>query len=177
MKEKVNNENKLVGRKRSQYRGVCNSNFGGSGFRRATVNDSSKPRSETDAFRSSEVSANRYRYLLNDQGSVTAEFAVVLPGVILILFLAISVLAAQTGRIALVGIAAESARALARGESQDLVEQLVQSTDVSGEITYHVTFSDLSVCVEVTRVQSIRALGNAFPLEVSERQCARKGGL
>ena len=100
-----------------------------------------------------------------------------LPAVILVLGVALSVLAIQTSRIGLVGLAAESARALARGESEALVQQLIQEASLGGEVSSKTRFSDLSVCVELAQINHIRGLGDIFPIEVNEIQCARKGGL
>jgi hypothetical protein len=108
---------------------------------------------------------------------VTAEFAIVLPGVLLLLFLALSVLAMQTSRIGLVELAAESSRALARGESESLVRELIESAGLGSDVSLNTFYSDLSVCVELTHINRIRPLGEEFAIEVSETQCARKGGL
>ena len=177
MKERENNEIYMVRRNRSQHRRVCNSHLGCSWLCRLTSNNSSKPRSAADAFRPNQVSPHGYRRCLKETGSVTAEFAIVLPAVLLVLGVALSVLAIQTSRIGLVGLAAESARALARGESEALVQQLLQGASLGGEVNSKTSFSDLSVCVELAQINHIRGLGDIFPIEVKEIQCARKGGL
>jgi hypothetical protein len=95
----------------------------------------------------------------------------------LILYFALSVLAMQTSRIGLVELAAESARALARGESEGLVEQLIEGTGLGKQVSFTTTFSDLSVCVELIRFSQIPPFGPDLAIEVKEIQCARKGGL
>jgi hypothetical protein len=177
MKERENNETNLARRNWSQYRRVCHSHFGCSWLRRLTANNSSKPRGSANAFRPNQVSSHCDRQFLEEKGSVTAEFAIVLPAVILVLGVALSVLAIQTSRIGLVGLAAESARALARGESEVVVQQLLQGANLGGEVSSKTSFSNLSVCVELAQINHIRGLGDIFPIEVKEIQCARKGGL
>jgi hypothetical protein len=100
-----------------------------------------------------------------------------LPGVLLVLFIALSVLGLQASRIALVEVAAEGARALARGESEQLVSQLLAESQLGSNTTFQSSFEDLAVCVEVVQKHEIRALGGLFPIELAEIQCARKGGL
>ena len=108
---------------------------------------------------------------------MTAEFAIILPGVLLILFLALSVQSLQTSRIALVELAAEGSRALARGESKALVTELITQSGLGSVASFEVLYQDLSVCVEVAQTHQIRALGGQFPIELKEVQCSRKGGL
>ncbi|NEM92190.1 TadE family type IV pilus minor pilin [Galbitalea soli] len=57
--------------------------------------------------------------LRDDRGSVTAEFAVALPAVVLVLAVALGALAAGTRAIALESGAGDAARMLGRGESGD----------------------------------------------------------
>ena len=108
---------------------------------------------------------------------MTAEFAVVLPGVLLILYFALAVLALQSSRIALVELAAEGSRALARGESGLLVSELIAQAGLGSDTGFETSFSELSICVEVAQRHEIRAFGATFPIELKEVQCARKGGL
>jgi hypothetical protein len=95
----------------------------------------------------------------------------------LVLFLALSVLSLQASRIALVEFAAEGARALARGESEQLVSQLLADYELGANTSFQSNFSDLAICLEVAQIDEIQALGGLFPIEVKEVQCARKGGL
>jgi len=177
LKEKENNETNLARRKRCQHRRVCNYHFGRCWLRRALANNSSKPRGETNALGSRKVGANGQWFGLDDKGSVTAEFAIVLPGVLLVLYFALAVLALQTSRIALVELAAEGSRALARGESEQLVSELIVQSGLRSSTYFESSFTDLSICVEVIQKHEIGALGASFPIELKELQCARKGGL
>jgi hypothetical protein len=95
----------------------------------------------------------------------------------LVLFLTLSILSLQASRIALVEVAAEGARALSRGESEQLVSQLLVDHELGPNSSFQSSFSDLAVCVEVAQIHEIQALGALFPIEVKEVQCARKGGL
>ena len=175
MKESKENETNLVRRNRSQHSRVCDPHFGSSGLRRPAAYNSEKPGGSSHAIGSHQIRSNCFRQHLDEAGSVTAEFAIVLPGVLILLYLAISVMGIQASRIGLVELAAECSRALARGESDAVLQQLIQESGRS--ITSYPVYSDLSVCVELVQVNRIQALGTVFPLELKEAQCARKGGL
>ena len=177
MKERENNETKLVRRKWCQHRRIRNYYFGSCGLRRAHADNSEESRGKADASGSHKVSSDCKRVCLEDRGSVTAEFAVVLPGVLLVLFIALSVLSLQTSRIALVELAAEGSRALARGESEELVSQLLGESGLGSKVTFASSYKDLSVCIEVVQKHEIRALGASLPIVLKEVQCSRKGGL
>lgn len=177
MKEKVNDEANLVRRARGQHGRVRDYHFGCCWVCRPAADNSAKPRSQTDAHGSNKVSSHSQRHWLDQRGSVTAEFAIILPGVLLILFLALSVQSLQTSRMALVELAAEGSRALARGESNALVAELITQSGLGSVASFEVLYQDLSVCVVVTQTHQIRALGGLFPFELKEVQCSRKGGL
>ena len=177
MKKEEINETNLVGRKWCQHRRIRNHHSGSSRVRRDTAYHLAKSRSEANADGLSKVSPNSKWLSVNDRGSVTAEFAIILPGVMIVLFLALSVLSLQASRIALVEVAAEASRALARGESEQLVAQLLVDYELGANASFQSSFRDLAVCVEVAQKHGIRAFGGIFPIEVKEVQCARKGGL
>ena len=103
---------------------------------------------------------------------MTAEFAVVLPTAILILVLGIQVLAIQTSRMSLVSLAAEGARAIARGEDQSLVSELLN--EQSRGLLSRIEYLDLSVCLELKKNSKVAGV---FEIHVTERACARKSGL
>lgn len=74
----------------------------------------------------------------SEGGSVTAEFALALPGVVLVLLLVMSLAMHGAARIALEDGARAAARELARGESTSTAEQLARDTagdDVSVAIS------------------------------------------
>ena len=177
MKKEDNYETTLVRRKRSKHSGIRNHHACSSRVRWTTADHSSKSGSKADAHGPNKVSPYGEWNRLDDKGSVTAEFAIILPGVLLVLFIALSVLGLQASRIALVEVAAEGARALARGESEQLVSQLLAESQLGSNTTFQSSFEDLAVCVEVVQKHEIRALGGLFPIELAEIQCARKGGL
>lgn len=95
-----------------------------------------------------------------------------LPTAILILVLGIQVMALQTGRMGLVALASEGARALARGEDQSLVTELFQERSMGLKV--NVEYLDMSVCVELTKISKVAGI---LELPVIERACARKAGL
>ena len=96
----------------------------------------------------------------------------VLPAAILILVLGIQVLAIQTSRMGMVSLAAEGARAMARGEDQSLLSELV-SEQAKGLMS-RIEYLDLSVCLELTKNSKVAGV---FEIPVTERACARKSGL
>lgn len=177
MKEKVNDETNLVRRDRGQHCRVRDYHFGSRRLRRPIADNSAKPRGQTNAHGPNKVSTHSEWKWVTEKGSVTAEFAIILPGVLLILFLALSVQSLQTSRIALVELAAEGSRALARGESKALLTELISQSNLGPAASFEVLYQDLSVCVEVTQAHQIMAFGGSFPFEVKEVQCSRKGGL
>jgi hypothetical protein len=97
--------------------------------------------------------------------------------VLIILFFSLSVLALQASRIGLVELAAQGSRALARGESEELVSQLLRESQLGEKASFRVSYKELSICVEVVQTAEIGGLGGVFPIELSEIQCSRKGGL
>lgn len=89
--------------------------------------------------------------LRSERGTVTAELAIALPAVLLVLSFALQALALQLERIALVGEVAGLARAAARGE-------VVPGARIEGT----------RVCVTKSR---------KLLLPIEEKQCARRLGL
>ena len=82
---------------------------------------------------------------------MTAELAIALPAVLLVLTFSVQVLAIQVDRVAMIGSAAMLARQAARGE-------IVDGSKIEGNL----------VCVTRER--------NSF-IQVSEKQCARRLGV
>jgi len=74
--------------------------------------------------------------------------------------------------MSLIGLAAESARALARGEDLAIVDDLLaeRPENLKSEVQY----LELSVCVSIS--QRVRIIG-LLDFSITERQCARKSGL
>lgn len=177
MKKEESNETNLVRRNRCQHGRVRHHHFGCRRLCRASAHNLEKSGGSANAHGSRQVRFDGQRFCLEDRGSVTAEFAIVLPGVFLVLFMSLSALSLQASRIALVEVAAEGARALARGESEQLVAQLLDEHDLGANASFQASFGDQVVCVEVAQKHEIRAFGGLLPIEVKEVQCARKGGL
>ena len=107
-----------------------------------------------------------------EAGAVTAEFALALPAVTMVLVLALGVIGAQTDRLALIGLAASGSRALARGEPMATVWQLAK--EVGAGISVRASFGAELVCVGASRQVGLPILPK---IELTERQCARKLGL
>ena len=87
----------------------------------------------------------------SESGTVTAELAIAMPAVVILVALATAVLGVQVERISLAQEAATSARAAARGEP-------IAKAQVKGSL----------VCVTKTKDALI---------PISETQCARRFGL
>jgi len=94
-------------------------------------------------------------------GSVTAEFAIVLPTVMLVAFTLIGGLALGAVKVQLSGAAATLARAMSRGEA---VKPLATALGV----TYKEEWQNELVCVLAARTLVVK---------LEERACTRKGGL
>jgi Flp pilus assembly protein TadG len=112
--------------------------------------------------------------LWNSRGSVTAELAIAMPAVSLVIAITLGAFALQIERMKLVDVAATAARAIARGESEDtvieLVGQLTQSAQ--GNQLEFITLENLA-CVKLSKQIARPGLG-AQMFELTESQCARK---
>lgn len=117
--------------------------------------------------------------LCSDKGSVTAELALAMPAVSLVIAITLGAFALQIERMKLVGVSAMAARAIARGETQENVRALVlemSSTSEPQQINLEIQTRDNTVCVNLSRNFEIAGLpGKLF--DFSELQCARKVGL
>lgn len=110
--------------------------------------------------------------IVGDRGSVTAELAIAMPSVALVIAVTLGGFGLQIERLKLVAVAASSARALGRGDSELQVRQLAQESDSKSSLQFD--YLDDYVCVTAFVDFVIAALPS---IKVSERQCARKGGL
>jgi Flp pilus assembly protein TadG len=108
--------------------------------------------------------------LSGEQGAVTAELAVALPAVMLVVGLILAVGQWQLQQQRLLVSAATIARALARGESQDLVDEWVLQSQARLEVSYG---SNL-VCARLSQASSLLGFQKFADLKVSEQQCAQK---
>jgi hypothetical protein len=108
----------------------------------------------------------------SERGSVTAELALAMPSVALVLVITLGGFGLQVERLKLVSEAAVAARALGRGEAEADVRS--QLAEVDSGLAVKLDYLEDFVCANVSRKFEIAALQS---FEVSERQCARKGGL
>lgn len=105
----------------------------------------------------------------DDRGSVTAEFAVVVPAVLAVVALTVGALSAAGRQVRLEQGAAQAARLIARGESE---QRARAAAGDAGAITVHVEADADTVCVQVG-APSVAAL----PLPpLQARSCALSGG-
>ena len=104
----------------------------------------------------------------DDRGSVVAEFAVVLPAIVLVLLVALGMLFAGGRQVRLQDAAADAARLAARGESDELVRSAITAA-VPGATSSIGARGDL-VCVTA-------AAPGILGFELSVASCALAGGL
>ena len=109
-----------------------------------------------------------------EKGSVTAELALALPSVALVIAVTLGGFSLQVERMKLVDLSASAVRALARGEEQAAVEAMLKATRPDALIK--IEHEENQVCISVSFMARVPGLG-AELLEVSEQQCARKMGL
>ena len=108
----------------------------------------------------------------SDSGTVTAELAVAMPAVSLVIAVTLSGFGLQIERMKYVSVAASAARALGRGEAQVDVQAMI--AEQAPEATLEIQFLENHICANVSKVIPVLGLQNFV---VSERQCARKMGL
>ena len=107
-----------------------------------------------------------------ERGSVTAELAIAMPSVVLVLAVSLGGFGLQIERLKLVASAASLARSLGRGDSEQNVRDLASQTDANLNLQFE--YLEDFLCVTLSKNLTISSLPG---IEVSERQCARKGGL
>jgi hypothetical protein len=114
------------------------------------------------------------RRLLAETGSVTAELALALPTVSLLIAITLSSFGLQLERLKLVDLAASVSRAVARGEpvsqSQSFIDQWYPGVRLKISATADLLCATASVNATVMGLRG-------FDLRLAERQCARKQGL
>ncbi|RFA15458.1 hypothetical protein B7R21_03885 [Subtercola boreus] len=112
-------------------------------------------------------------WLRDDRGTVTAEFAVALPAVILVLMLAVAALQGAALQVRVVDAAAVAARTLARGEAGgDVGGRLHQ---LLGEYSLGTANEGDFLCATVSAPIRFGAFGSAG-FDASARSCALAGG-
>ena len=108
-------------------------------------------------------------HLSSESGAVTAELAVALPAVMLVIGLILEVGQWQLQQQRLLVSAATVARAIARGEAPELIDEWVRRLPATTEVSYG---SNL-VCVRLSQ-RPASVLKGFASLKVSEQQCAEK---
>jgi hypothetical protein len=164
-------ESEIKVRRRSNNSGVCDYNLSCSWVCRITAGHFALGRSKANSARHDSLRPYKSKWLV-DGGSVTAEFAIILPAVLMILLLALSVLSFSLARVKVVELAGAGARALARGESVQIVEQML--TEANLKAKPEVITENFLVCLKLTTKQEIFQLGI---LSFTEQACSRRAGL
>lgn len=160
-------------RRWSNHGRVCDHNSGSRRVCRITSWNIAFGRGENDAFRTGSWSNRKpANDLISESGTITAEFALVIPSVVLIIVFGISIMGLQNTRIQLVDLAAVASRALARGEDLDDIKVMVQEVFQAAELQTEVR-NDFS-CVNLTVVSKVFWIGE---YKLNEQQCSRKSGL
>jgi Flp pilus assembly protein TadG len=106
----------------------------------------------------------------NDRGAVTAEFAIVLPAVVLVLALGAGVLGACGRQVRLQDAAADAARLVARGEDEGRAAAVV--ADAVPGATATIDHRGDLVCVAVSASAGVPLI----TLTVHADSCALAGG-
>ncbi|MEN9969906.1 MAG: hypothetical protein RLZZ229_114 [Actinomycetota bacterium] len=112
--------------------------------------------------------------LADSSGTVTAELALALPAVSLVLAVTLGAFGLQIERMKLVSVAATAARALARGELNEEVRAL--SVDQLPNVELRINEQEQQICVTATLKVAMPALPSNI-LNLEEQQCARSSGL
>ena len=125
------------------------------------------------------VMLRRQTKFQSELGSVTAELAMAMPAVAMVIAITISAFALQVERMKLVEVAAMAARASARGETEENIRALI--AEMTAPVLQEQIRSEFEVrenvsCAVLTCSFEIPALGAGL-FELSEQQCARKLGL
>ncbi|RUQ86821.1 TadE family type IV pilus minor pilin [Labedella gwakjiensis] len=107
----------------------------------------------------------------NERGSITAEFAVVLPAVLLVLVLCVGSASVAVQRIAVQSAAAAAARAVARGEAGGSAEGAVSR---AGGGSVSIRRDGDFVCATVTSEVAFAA-ARTVGIRVSGSSCALSG--
>ncbi len=113
---------------------------------------------------------SRRRRACADRGSVTAEIAVGLPAVVMVLAACLGALTLGTSQVRLTDAAADAARLLGRGESSAAAQRHVDLVTPGAQLV--VQHPDDLVCATVWVERPILLV----PVRVEGRSCALAGG-
>lgn len=111
------------------------------------------------------------RRLRSEHGSVTAEFAIALPAMMSVLMILLSTFSIQLQRFDLAEQSAMIARAAARGENSQVLDQLAR-----GQTSYQIYRVASLVCAKAERPVQLLNL-NAPIFTLVDKHCARSEGL
>ena len=110
-------------------------------------------------------------------GSVTAELALAMPAVSLVLAITLGSFSLQIERMKFVDIATTASRALARGEEQTQVESMAaQMLGLNAGHKIQISTLENFICVQISKGYELPGLGGSI-FDLAESQCARKMGL
>ena len=110
-------------------------------------------------------------------GSVTAELAIAMPAVSLVIAITLGAFALQVDRMKLVDVAATAARSLGRGEPEEVIRDLAfQMLGSEFNVSLELSILENLACVTLKKPVTIVGLSPAA-FELSETSCARKMGL
>ena len=104
-----------------------------------------------------------------DAGSVTAEFAAVIPAVLLVLAFCLGAVSVACQQVRLTDAAADSARSIARGDGESAARSRVSESVGSASVAQQ--SSGDYICVRVTQPAAVGPAG-LLGMTVSGRGCA-----
>lgn len=107
--------------------------------------------------------------LTSERGSATAEFAIALPAVMLVLFLMSALISAQGQQILLQDAAADAARLIARNDDIARAEASIDAAVAGAQM--NIVADETLVCVTASATVTVMV-----PLTLSARSCALAGG-
>lgn len=108
-----------------------------------------------------------------DRGSVTAEFAAVIPAVLVVLVLCLAGVQAVGQQLRMADAAADGARTIARGDGAALAEDRVARS--VGAVSFRTEARGDFVCVRLSAPSAFGPAG-AVGMTVSATSCALGGG-
>ena len=112
----------------------------------------------------------RSRWAERDRGSVTAEFAVALPAIAIVLAACLASVQLVAHQVRLTDAAADAARALGRGESRAVAGAIADR--VAGGASLAVSVDEPFVCATLTTPGA----GLLAAIELRAQSCAVTGG-
>ena len=108
-----------------------------------------------------------------ERGAITAELVMALPAVTLVVAIAIGAISVQLKRIDLVASSSVLARAIARDEPADVIDQMISR--LGNAVKFELQESGSFVCVSLKESVSLPGIEGQL-LELDEKQCARATG-